>query len=88
MLASRPEVFAPSEEHRVIVLEALQQVHAMLARLPHKVAEAFLLAQLHGLGYKAIAEQLGVSERSVTRYIADAMYQCLLLEAELDEALV
>ncbi|MCY1331613.1 putative RNA polymerase sigma factor FecI [compost metagenome] len=88
VLASRPEVFAPSEEHRVMVLEALQQVHAMLARLPHKVAEAFLLAQLHGLGYKAIAEQLGVSERSVTRYIADAMYQCLLLEAELDEALV
>ncbi|NWL78741.1 RNA polymerase subunit sigma-24 [Pseudomonas taiwanensis] len=87
VLASRPEAFVPSEEHRLLVLEALQQVHAMLCRLPTKVAEAFLLAQLHGLGYKDIAQRLGVSERSVTRYIADAMYQCLLLEAELDEAL-
>lgn len=86
-LASRPEDFAPSEEHRAMVLEALQQVHAMLRRLPEKVAEAFLLAQLHGLGYREIAERLQVSERTVTTYMAQAMFQCLLLEAELDEAL-
>jgi RNA polymerase sigma factor (sigma-70 family) len=87
VLASRPESLAPSEEHRAIVLEALQQVHAMLASLPDKVAEAFLLAQVHGLGYREIGERLGVSERSVTKYMARSMYQCLLLEIELDEAL-
>jgi RNA polymerase sigma-70 factor (ECF subfamily) len=87
-LASRPDDYAPSEEHRAMVLEALQQVHAMLRRLPEKIAEAFLLAQLHGLSYKQIAERLAVSERTVTSYMAQAMFQCLLLEAELDEALV
>lgn len=87
VMASRPEACMPSEEHRAMVLEALQQVHAMLSRLPEKVAEAFLLAQLQGLGYKAIGERLGVSERTVTKYMAQAMYQCMLLEAELDEAL-
>ncbi|MBB3103845.1 sigma-70 family RNA polymerase sigma factor [Azomonas macrocytogenes] len=87
VLASRPQACMPSEEHRALVLEALQQVHAMLARLPEKVAEAFLLAQLEGLTYQAIGERLGVSERTVTKYMAQAMYQCMLLEAELDEAL-
>lgn len=88
VLASRPEICTPSEEHRAMVLEALQQVHSMLARLPEQVAEAFLLAQLQGLTYREIAVQLGVSERTVTKYLAQAMYQCLLLEMELDEALV
>lgn len=87
VLASRPESYAPSEEHRALVLEALQQVHGMLASLPEKVAQAFLMAQLEGHNYRSIAEHLGVSERSVTKYMAQAMYQCLLLEAELDEAL-
>lgn len=87
VLASRPDAYAPSEEHRALVLEALQQVHAMLASLPEKVAQAFLLAQFEGLTYKAIGERLGVSERSVTSYMAQAMYRCLLLEQELDEAL-
>ncbi|WP_437879405.1 sigma-70 family RNA polymerase sigma factor [Pseudomonas sp. LRF_L74] len=88
VLASRPEAYAPSEEYRAMIFEALQQVHGMLARLPQRVAEAFLLAQLHGLTYREIATRLGVSERSVTKYLAQAMYHCLLLEMELDEALV
>ncbi|MDR0281341.1 MAG: sigma-70 family RNA polymerase sigma factor [Paucimonas sp.] len=86
-LASRPDACMPSEEHQAMVLEALEQVQAMLEKLPKAVAEAFLLAQLHGLGYRAIAERLGVSERTVTSYMAKAMFQCMLLEAELDAAL-
>ena len=87
VLASRPEHCMPSEEHRAMVVEALQQVQAMLERLPRNVAEAFMLAQLQGLSYQAIAEHLGVSARTVTHYMSQAMFQCLLLEAELDEAL-
>lgn len=87
VLASRPEHCMPSEEHRAMVLEALQQVQAMLERLPPNVAEAFMLAQVQGLSYQAIAERLGVSARTVTHYMSKAMFQCLLLEAELDEAL-
>ncbi|QRY81923.1 sigma-70 family RNA polymerase sigma factor [Pseudomonas sp. PDNC002] len=86
-LACRPDTFLPSEEQRAIIFETLEQIHGMLARLPERVAEAFLLSQLEGLGYREIGERLGVSERTVCKYMAQAMYQCLLLEMELDEAL-
>ncbi|WP_313517333.1 sigma-70 family RNA polymerase sigma factor [Pseudomonas sp.] len=86
-LASRPEEHHPSLEQQALILEALAQVQNMLERLPTKVAEAFSLSQLQGLGYREIAERLGVSERSVTKYMAQAMFQCALLEAELDGVL-
>jgi RNA polymerase sigma-70 factor (ECF subfamily) len=41
------------------------------------------MAQVQGLGYREIANRLQVSERSVTKYMSQAMYQCLLLELEL-----
>ncbi|MFF7066053.1 sigma-70 family RNA polymerase sigma factor [Pseudomonas sp. NPDC008258] len=82
-LAALPEPMAPSEEERALVFEALEQVQGMLARLPEKVCQAFLLAQVQGLGYREIAQHLKVSERSVTKYMAQAMYQCLLLELDL-----
>ncbi|MBO3274870.1 sigma-70 family RNA polymerase sigma factor [Pseudomonas schmalbachii] len=87
VLACRPDAYAPSEEQRAMILEALEQVHAMLESLPEKVAEAFLLAQVQGLGYREIAQRMGLSERTIGKYMAQAMYQCLLLEVELDEAL-
>ena len=82
-LAALPEPLAPSEEERALVFEALEQVQRMLARLPHKVCQAFLLSHVQGMGYREIARQLQVSERSVTKYMAQAMYQCLLLELDL-----
>ncbi|WP_311968987.1 sigma-70 family RNA polymerase sigma factor [Pseudomonas baltica] len=88
VLASRPEAWAPSEEHQAIILETLQQVYAMLARLPEKVARCFVLVQVQGMNYREAAQVLGVTERSVTSYMAKAMFQCLLLEAELDQSLV
>ncbi|MDN7143030.1 sigma-70 family RNA polymerase sigma factor [Pseudomonas sp. JQ170] len=88
VLASRPQACMPSEEHQAMVLEALQQVQGMLEKLAPPVAKAFLLAQLHGLSYRAIAELMGVSERTVTSYMAKAMLHCALLEAELDAALL
>lgn len=82
-LAALPEPLAPSEEERALVFEALEQVQQMLTRLPEKVCKAFLMAQVQGLGYREIANRLQVSERSVTKYMSQAMYQCLLLELEL-----
>lgn len=87
-LAQVPESHWPSMEHQAIILETLGQLQDLLERLPPKVAEAFSLSQLHGLGYREIAERFGVSERTVTKYIAQAMFQCALLEAELDGALL
>lgn len=87
-LAGRPELRAPSEEHRAVVFETLVHLQAMLDRLPVKVAQAFCLAQIEGLSYQDIARRIGVSDRTVTKYMAQAMFQCVLLEAELDGALL
>lgn len=86
-LAQVPEQHWPSQEQQAIILETLGQLQDLLERLPLRVAEAFSLSQLHGMGYREIGELLGVSERTVTKYIAQAMFQCALLEAELDGVL-
>lgn len=82
-LAAQPEFVEPSLEYRALVMEALEEIDAMLRRLPGKAREAFLLAQLHGMTYREIAAQVQVSERMVKKYMAQAMFQCLLLEAGL-----
>ncbi|WP_060500281.1 sigma-70 family RNA polymerase sigma factor [Pseudomonas sp. NBRC 111133] len=87
VLAAQPEHLVPSLEHQAVILETLEQLQAMFERMPKRVAEAFFMAQLQGMKQREIAEQLGVSERSVNTYLAQAMYQCLLLEVDLDDAL-
>lgn len=80
-LAALPADHRPSPEQRVLVLEALQQVDTMLDGLPPKVRTVFVLAQVEGLSYAAIAEELGIGLRSVKRYMAQAMAECILLSA-------
>lgn len=81
-LALQPEPVAPSPESQALIVETLLQVDAMLAQLPAKVRSAFLMSQLQGMTYAAIAIELGVSERMVKKYMAQAMLHCLLLVAE------
>ncbi|MFR0690383.1 sigma-70 family RNA polymerase sigma factor [Enterobacterales bacterium AE_CKDN230030158-1A_HGKHYDSX7] len=78
-LAGLPEELAPSPEQRFLVLETLHEIDALLARLPEPVRQAFLLAQIEGLKYEAIAERLGVSLGSVKRYMQQAFRHCLEL---------
>lgn len=78
-LAGLPEELAPSPEQRYLVLETLHEIDALLARLPEPVRQAFLLAQIEGLKYEAIAERLGVSLGSVKRYMQQAFRHCLEL---------
>lgn len=87
-LASRPQAVQPSPEQRAIIVETPYEVDAMLLRLPKKVRDAFILAQLHGLPYRAIAEEIGVCERMVKKYLAQALMHCAMLEAELDGLLI
>ncbi|WDY56026.1 sigma-70 family RNA polymerase sigma factor [Pseudomonas sp. PSKL.D1] len=82
LLAEQPEQYAISPEERWVLVETLQALDAMLDGLGSKVKQAFLLSQLRGLGYKAIAEQMGVSVSSVTKYIARATEHCLLFALE------
>ncbi|MGY4641719.1 sigma-70 family RNA polymerase sigma factor [Pseudomonas sp. P7548] len=78
-IAHLPEALAPSAEARVLVLELLEEVARLLEGLKPKVRKAFLLAQCDGLAYKQIAQQMGISLRSVERYVAQGLYHCYVL---------
>lgn len=78
-LAALPAPQAPSPEQQLAILQALQEIDAMLDGLPPKVRAVFILSQVEGLTYAAIAEELGMGLRSVKRYMAQAMAECILL---------
>ena len=82
VLAAQLEPQAPSAEERALVMETLCRIDAMLDRLNPKARSAFLLSQIDGMPYAQIGQQLGVSERMVKKYMAQAMLQCLLLARE------
>lgn len=81
-LAAVPAQLAPSPEDTAIALQALRHIDALLDKLKPRVREAFLLAQLDGLTYRAIGQQLGVGERMVKKYMAEAMLHCLLVDLD------
>lgn len=83
-LAEQPQAEDISEEERAILLETLYELDAMLAGLGRDVRRTFLLAQLDGMPYKQIADQLGVSLSSVNRYIAKALHHCVLFNLRAD----
>ena len=83
-LAAQPEAHACSAEQQASVLQALGENDAMLRSLPAKVAQAFVLAMVHGMTDKEVAAQLNVSDRMVRKYMARALLHCMLLEAALD----
>ena len=78
-IAHSPCNESPSPEARELVFELLESIAKMLDGLKPKVRQAFLLAQCEGMPYKQRAERMGVSLRSVERYVADALYHCYLL---------
>lgn len=78
-LAHLPEEFYPSAEHEVCIRETLYQVHLMLEKLPQRTAQVFLLSQLDGLTYYAIAEKLDISEATVKRDMKQAFLACINL---------
>lgn len=81
-VAARPEATAPSTEHQVMVIQALLEIDAMLSRLPTKAASAFVMAMAYGMTDKEVAEELGVSDRMVRKYMTQAMLHCMALEAQ------
>lgn len=76
-LAHVPEPLQPSPEERAILLETLLTIDRMLTGLGTKVRQAFLLAQIDGVDYATIAEELDVSVSSVKKYMRKAVLQCL-----------
>ncbi|WP_155311612.1 sigma-70 family RNA polymerase sigma factor [Desulfosarcina ovata] len=78
-LADVPEPEAPSIEGRVMLLDILAHIDAMLDGLGPKVRSAFLLSRLMGLSYPEIAVQLEVSLSSVEKYMAKAYRHCMVM---------
>lgn len=76
-LAAMPESLAPSPEDRLLVIEALHRIDAMLDALPARTRTVFLLSQLEGLGYEEIAQRLEVSVRTVKRDMRAGFAQCI-----------
>ncbi|HWU33885.1 MAG TPA: sigma-70 family RNA polymerase sigma factor [Methylovorus sp.] len=80
-LAAMPAAHHPSAERQAIVLQALEEVSAMLGNLPPKAARAFALAVVCDMPDDAVGRELGVSGRMVRKYVAQAMLGCLTLRA-------
>ncbi|MDM0119783.1 sigma-70 family RNA polymerase sigma factor [Variovorax arabinosiphilus] len=78
-LAQMPEALALSPEDRLELLQTLDEIDVMLDGLAPKAREAFVLSQLEGLTYAAIAQRLDISERTVKRYMAQGFERCLAL---------
>lgn len=78
-LALRPEPLDISPETRLLILETLTAVDAMLDNLGERTRSIFLMLQLEGLSYIAAAERLGVSVTTVKKHMIRAMTHCLLL---------
>lgn len=78
-LAQQPELLMQPPEERLIILQALQRLDAMLDGLPDAVRSAFLMAHVDDLGYAEIATRLGISERTVKRHMVQAFEQCIVL---------
>lgn len=72
-LQTRPESFAISPELHHEILDALYRIDNCLQNLPKKPRQAFLLSRFEGLTYQQIADKLGVSDRMVKKYMAQAM---------------
>ncbi|WP_455826343.1 sigma-70 family RNA polymerase sigma factor [Pseudomonas graminis] len=81
-LAQTPEELAPSLEHQALVLEALDEIDQVLALLPGKTRQAFLMAQVEGYTQEEIASHLNLSVRSVQRYLARAFEECIVLASQ------
>lgn len=75
-IASMPEQTTPSPEERMLLVDALVRIDALLDGLAPKARAAFLLSRLEGLTYPEIAAQLGVGLSSVEKYMAAALRHC------------
>lgn len=68
----------PSPEDRVAIREDIKELRRALDQLSPNQRDALLLFKLDGLSHREIGARLGVSPRTVERYISDAVSHCHL----------
>ena len=76
-IAHLPAAEVPSPETRLLILETLMRIEALLRELPAITRETFLLSQIEGLTYHQIAARLNVSLITVKRHMRTAFIACL-----------
>ena len=81
-LTEIPEPQETSVEEKVLLLDILCRIDAMLDGLGPKVRSAFLMSRLLGLSYTEIAARLEVSLSSVEKYMAKAYRHCLFMRLD------
>jgi RNA polymerase sigma-19 factor, ECF subfamily len=80
VLAHWPQPLALSCEERAILLETLYEIDEMLDGLGSRLKQVFILSQFEGLTYEQIARQLGMSLRTVNKYMARAVAHICLVQ--------
>ena len=76
-IAQLPAAEVPSPETRLLILETLTRIEALLRELPAVTRDTFLLSQIEGLTYVQIADRLDVSLITVKRHMRAAFIACL-----------
>jgi RNA polymerase sigma factor (sigma-70 family) len=65
--------FAPSPERTAAAKQELDNIYAVVDKMPTKVKRAFLLNRDRDLSYTEIAKEMGVSNSMVEKYITEAL---------------
>jgi RNA polymerase sigma-70 factor (ECF subfamily) len=76
-IAHLPEPEAPSPEARLLIVESLLRIEAMLASLPERTRQVFLLAQFDELTLQQISEHMAMPVITVRRHIHKALVACM-----------
>ncbi|MCU1722553.1 MULTISPECIES: sigma-70 family RNA polymerase sigma factor [unclassified Pseudomonas] len=71
-----PEVFHPSPEEQMMLIESLMAIDQLLDGLNRQAKAVFILNQIEGLPYSKICERLGISLGTVHGYMAQALRCC------------
>ncbi|TWD72974.1 RNA polymerase sigma-70 factor (ECF subfamily) [Variovorax beijingensis] len=76
-IAHLAEPEAPSPEARMLIIESLLRIEAMLAGLPGRTRQVFLLAQFDELTLQQISERMAMPVITVRRHIHKALVACM-----------
>jgi RNA polymerase sigma factor (sigma-70 family) len=66
----------PNPEEQVALAQTVRRLRAAMDSLPVHKRTALMLFKVDGYSYKEIGARLGVSPRTVERYVADAIAHC------------
>lgn len=67
---------AHTPEHEALVAQEVEHLQKLIAQLPAKCRQAFLLYKIEGLEFSEVAARMSLSERMVRDYVVRAILFC------------